>query len=194
MKAPDIIEITRKVVEVFEELKIAYHIGGSLASSAFGIPRATLDVDLVAEITPEHATVISQLLMEEFYVDPDVILEAIEGQSSFNIIHLDTMFKVDIFIPKNRPFDRQAFSRRVQKLFSEDSTQKLLFATPEDIILHKLEWYETGGKISDRQWIDIIGVLRVQGKQLDFPYLKKWAEELGVSSLLKKAIEEAETL
>jgi len=193
MKSPDIIEITRKVVKIFEELKIAYHIGGSLASSAFGIPRATLDVDLVAEITPKHAPVILQLLMEEFYVDPDVILEAIEGQSSFNIIHLDTMFKVDIFIPKNRPFDRQAFSRRVQKLFSEDSTQKLIFATPEDIVLHKLEWYEAGGKISDRQWNDIIGVLRVQGEQLDFPYLKKWAEELGVSSLLKKAIGEAES-
>jgi len=194
MKSPDIIEITRKLVEVFEDLKIAYYVGGSLASSAFGIPRATLDVDVVAEITPEHATVISQLLMKEFYIDPDVILEAIERESSFNIIHLETMFKVDIFIPKNRPFDRQAFSRRVQKLFSEDSTQTLLFATPEDIVLHKLEWYEAGGKISDRQWNDIIGVLRVQGKQLDFPYLKKWAEELGISSLLKKAIEEAETL
>ena len=192
MKPPDIIEVTRKVVEVFNELNIPYHIGGSLASSAFGIPRATLDVDLVADIRPEHVTVISQLLMEEFYVDADMIMEAIEARSSFNIIHLETMYKVDIFIPKARPFDREAFSRRVHKLFSENSSQRLFFATPEDTILHKLEWYEAGGKVADRQWNDIIGVLRVQGSQLDFTYLKKWAKELGLSSLLKNAIEEAE--
>jgi hypothetical protein len=191
MKSLDIIEVTRKVVEVFRALDIAYLIGGSLASSAFGIPRATLDVDLVAEIRPEHVTAIYKALMREFYVDANMINEAIKTRSSFNIIHLDTMYKVDIFIPKERPFDIQAFSRRVQKPFSENSSQELFFATPEDIILHKLEWYEAGSQVADRQWNDIIGVLKVQGNHLDRTYLKKWAEELRLSNLLKKAIAES---
>jgi len=192
MKSPDIFQVTLKVLEVFEKLNIPYYIGGSLASSAFGVPRATLDVDLVADIRPEDATVISQLLDDEFFIDVDMILKAIQDRSSFNIIHLETMFKIDIFILKERAFDQMAFSRRVQKSLSEESSRKFIFATPEDIILNKLEWYQAGGNVSDRQWNDIIGVLKVQGRQLDFAYLRRWANKLGISSLLKRAIDEAE--
>ncbi len=191
MKPPDIIAVTSKVVNVFEKLDIAYHIGGSLASSAFGIARATLDVDIVAEIKPEQASNISELLKEEFYVDADRIIDAIQHRSSFNLIHLETMFKVDIFILKDRPFDRQAFLRRFQKAVSEDESQKIFFATPEDIIINKLEWYKAGGEISDRQWSDVLGVLKVQGVMLDMSYLKRWSEELSIANLLKKAIDEA---
>jgi len=191
MKLPDIIEVTLKVVKVFEELGIAYHIGGSLASSAFGIARSTLDVDIVAEIKPDQASDIYENLREEFYVDVEMILSAIQKQSSFNLIHLETLFKVDVFPLKNHPFDHQAFQRRLQKSFSEDASQQLFFATPEDIILHKLVWYKTGEEVSDRQWIDIQGVLKVQGDQLDMAYLNHWAKELGVSELLKKAIDES---
>ncbi len=192
MKSPDIFQVTLKVLEVFEKLNIPYYIGGSLASSAFGVPRATLDVDLVADIRPEDATVISQLLDDEFFIDVDMILKAIQDRSSFNIIHLETMFKIDIFILKERAFDQMAFSRRVQKSLSEESSRKFIFATPEDIILNKLEWYQAGGNVSDRQWNDIIGVLKVQGRQLDFAYLRRWANKLGISSLLKRAIDEGE--
>jgi hypothetical protein len=192
MKSPDIFQVTLKVLEVFEKLNIPYYIGGSLASSAFGVPRATLDVDLVADIRPEDATVISQLLDDEFFIDVDMILKAIQDRSSFNIIHLETMFKIDIFILKERAFDQMAFSRRVQKSLSEESSRKFIFATPEDIMLNKLEWYQAGGNVSDRQWNDIIGVLKVQGRQLDFAYLRRWANKLGISSLLKRAIDEAE--
>jgi len=102
----------------------------------------------------------------------------------FNLIHFETLFKVDIFILKHRSFDLQAFARRVQKTVSEDTSQKLFFATPEDIILHKLEWYKEGGKVSDRQWNDVIGILKIQGLQLDIPYINQWAKELSVSNLL----------
>jgi hypothetical protein len=191
MKPPDIIAVTSKVVNVFEKLDIAYHIGGSLASSAFGIARATLDVDIVAEIKPEQASDIFESLKEEFYIDADRIIDAIQRRSSFNLIHLETMFKVDIFILKDRPFDRQAFLRRFQKAVSEDESQQLFFPTPEDIILNKLEWYKADGKISDRQWSDVLGVLKVQGTGLDMSYLKRWSEELSIANLLKKAIDEA---
>jgi len=194
MKLPDIIDVTLKVIKVFEKLGIAYHIGGSLASSAFGIARSTLDVDIVADIKAEQASDIYENLKEEFYVDSEMILDAIQRQSSFNLIHFETLFKVDVFPLKRHPFDQQAFSRRLQKAFSEDALHKVFFATPEDTLLHKLTWYKAGGEVSDRQWNDVLGVLKVQGDQLDMVYLKGWAEKLTVLNLLMKAISEAGTL
>jgi hypothetical protein len=191
MKLPDIIEVTLKVVKVFEKLDIAYQIGGSLASSAFGIARSTLDVDIVADIKSDQASNIYENLKGEFYVDSEMILHAIQKQSSFNLIHLETLFKVDVFPLKKHPFEQQAFQRRLQKAISEDTSQLLFFSTPEDIILHKLTWYKAGEGISDRQWNDALGVLKVQGVQLDMDYLKHWAKELSVSELLKKAIHES---
>jgi hypothetical protein len=191
MKLPDIIEVTFKVIKVFEKLGIAYHIGGSLASSAFGIARSTLDVDIIAEVKPEQASDIYENLREEFYVDSEMILSAIQKQSSFNLIHLETLFKVDIFPLKNHLFDQQAFQRRLRKAPSEDTSQQLFFATPEDIVLHKLVWFKESVGVSDRQWNDVQGVLKVQGDQLDMAYLNYWAKELGISELLEKAINEA---
>jgi len=191
MKYPDIIDVIFRVVSVFEKLGIAYHIGGSLASSAFGIARATLDADIVADIKLEHASQLEEFLREEFYVDAEMIRNAIKQQSSFNIIHLDTMFKIDVFVLKDRPFDKQAFLRRVKKSVSEESFLKFFFATPEDIILNKLEWYKMGGGISDCQWNDVLGVMKVQRENLDLPYLKQWAEKLDTSRLLKRAFDDA---
>lgn len=190
MKTPDIIEITFKVVRFFEKVGIVYHIGGSLASSAFGVARATLDVDIIADIKLEQASRIEEFFKEEFYVDIKMICDAIKRQTSFNLIHFETMFKVDIFVLKDRIFDKQAFLRRVQKPVSEDASQQLFFATPEDIILNKLEWYKMGGGVTDSQWNDVLGVLKVQGKKLDFSYLERWAGKLEVSNLLEKAIKE----
>jgi len=192
MIPPDIIEVTLKVVQVFEKLGITYHIGGSLASSSYGVARSTLDVDMVADVKPEQAEKIYGLLKEEFYVDTEMIQDAVRRRSSFNLIHLDTMFKVDIFVLKDRPFDREEFSRRVEKnVSSEDPEKRLFFASPEDIVLNKLEWYKKGDEVSERQWNDVLGILKVQGKELDIDYLKKWAENLGLSTLLNKAFDEA---
>lgn len=191
MNPPDIFEVTLKVIRVFEKLNIAYYVRGSLASSAFGMPRTTIDTDIVANIKPEQVFLLEELLKNEFYIDADMVHNAIRYQSSFNIIHTEMLFKVDIFILKERPFDCQALSRRVQKTVSADTSQKIFFASPEDVILSKLEWYKMGGEVSDRQWNDILGILKVQGTQLDMPYLNQWAKGLGISALLKKALDEA---
>jgi len=191
MTPPDIIEITLKVIKVFENFGIEYFIGGSLASSAFGIARATLDVDIIADIKPEHTSPISKLLREEFYVDEQMIRDAIKQESSFNLIHFATMFKVDVFVLRENPFERQALARRVKKPVSEDATKQLFFATPEDIILSKIIWFKKGGGVSDRQWSDILGVMKVQGQKLDRNYLEHWAIDIEVDGLLHKAFDEA---
>jgi len=191
MKTPDIIEVASKVIEVFEKLNIGYYIGGSLASSAFGVARSTLDIDIVAEVKEAHASTLERILKKEFYVDLDSIQRAIEKQSSFNLVHLETVFKIDVFILKEQAFHRQAFSRRTKKSVSEDISKQLYFPTPEDIVLIKLDWYKSGGKSFEQQWRDVLGVLKVQGTKLNMDYLKHWAEELSNLDLLNKALEEA---
>lgn len=188
MKLPDIIEVTFNVVKALEENKIGYYVVGALASSAFGIPRATLDVDIVADIKLNQASILENRLKKEFYVDVDMIRKATARHSSFNLIHLETMFKVDVFILKGDPFSRGVFSRRLHRVVSEDLSQKLYFASPEDIILSKLEWYKSGNEVADRQWSDILGIIKVQGNKLDIGYMEIWAERLSVAKLLEKAL------
>ena len=187
MKQPDIIDVTLAVTRIFDGLKIDYYIGGSLASSAFGVARSTMDVDIVADIKIQHVTGIEEELKKAFYIDKEMVERAIRERSSFNIIHLKSMFKVDVFIPPDHPFERQVFSRKLSQPVTEDGLKKLFFSSPEDIILRKLVWYQTGGRISDRQWNDVLGVMKVQSERLDKPYLRLWAANLGVAELLERA-------
>lgn len=181
------LQITLKVIRAFEQLEIPYLIGGSLASAVHGLIRATMDADVVADIQSSQVVPFAALLKTEFYIDEYMILDAIQQTSSFNLIHLDTMFKVDIFILKKRNFDINQMRRRTPQAIEEVSDEKIFFSTAEDIILAKLEWFQMGGKVSERQWRDILGVMNIQGNRLDFEYLHKWAEELGIRDLLIKA-------
>ena len=184
------IQVTLKVVTTFERLGIPYLIGGSLASAVHGIVRATMDVDLVADIKPTQVSPLVTTLESEFYIDAEMILDAIQHTSSFNLIHLETMFKVDVFILKQRPFDINQMQRRISQSVGDAPEDRAYFSTAEDIILAKLEWFRAGGETSERQWRDILGVLDLQGDRLDFDYLQKWAAMLGIQDLLQKAIQE----
>ncbi|MCX6568134.1 MAG: hypothetical protein NT147_03670 [Candidatus Aminicenantes bacterium] len=187
MKQPDIIEVTLIVTRVFDDLKIDYYIGGSLASSAFGVARATMDVDIVADIEAGHVPEIEKRLKDAFYIDRELVERAIRERSSFNLIHFESLFKVDVFVPPTHPFERQVFARKQTRAVSEDGSQKLFFSSPEDIILRKLVWYQSSGGVSDRQWQDVLGVLKVQSEKLDKAYLEDWAAKLGVAELLRRA-------
>ncbi len=183
------LEVTLKVTGVFEQMDIPYLISGSLASTLYGIVRTTQDADIVAEMRIEHVPRFVSALQEEFYVDEEMITEAIRGHSSFNIIHRETMFKVDVFIPRPRSFVQSQMARAQRQVFESEISAK--FASPEDIILAKLEWYRMGGEVSDRQWQDVLGVLKVQTEILDLAYLHRWANELGLSHLLERALSQA---
>jgi len=189
---PESVSVLMLVVEVFERLQIPYLIGGSMASALYGVARSTLDADFVAAIRHEQVGVLVAALGVDFYADDEMIRDAIRHRSSFNLIHLKTMFKVDVFIRKERPFDRMQFQRRVEQVFAINPEQKAYMTTAEDIILAKLEWYRLGNEISDRQWRDILGVLKVQAGRLDFDYLHQWAKELKVADLLQRAMKDNE--
>jgi len=183
--------VTLLVIEAFEKLNIPYLIGGSLAAALHGTARSTLDTDLVADLRPEQVNQLVEMLQQEFYVDHGMIFDAIEHRSSFNVIHLDTTFKVDVFVAKPRRFDQMQLQRRRLEVVSTEPERRAYVATAEDIVLAKLEWYRQGGEVSDRQWRDILGVLKVQAGRLDSDYLQKWAAELNVADLLQRALKES---
>jgi hypothetical protein len=184
----DPIKVTLQVVEVLARLGVRYAIGGSVASAVHGVVRATIDADVVAELRPEHVEPIAKALGKQFYLDTGSIRDAIDRRGHFNLIQLETMFKIDVFIPKDRPFDRAQLERRIRQVISKEPEVSVYVCTAEDTILAKLEWYRLGGEVSERQWQDILGVIRVQDKRLDLDYLRRTAATLGVSELLEQAL------
>jgi len=178
------------VVEALAALDVPYYVGGSIASSVTGVARATLDADLVAALRPEHAEPLAALLLPHYYADVEMMQNAVRRSSSFHVIHLATMFKVDIFVPQDTPFARENMRRRVA-LEVPEIGRTLSICAPEDIVLHKLLWYAAGSGVSDRQWYDLQGVLRLQAQGLDLAYLQHWAVVLEVEALLQRALDEA---
>jgi hypothetical protein len=171
-------------------LAVPYCVGGSVASSFAGVARATLDVDLVADLRLTHAESLAEALKLDYYVEVEMIREAIRRRETFNVIHLATMFKIDVFLMEETAFARENMRRRVA-LDVPDIGRVLYFTSPEDIVLHKLLWYTMGGGVSDRQWYDLQGVLRLQAERLDLDYMRQWAVQLGILDPLHRALEEA---
>lgn len=185
MSKPDIVLAIEPVIEALEKLGAEYAIVGSVASSAHGVARSTIDADLVADLRGSHVEPLVAALERDYYIDRDVVADAVVRRAMFNVIHLATMFKVDVYVLTNRAFDRASFARRSPRRLEQ--SRDFQVESAEDTVLHKLEWYRAGGEVSDRQWSDIIGVLEVQGDALDQAYLDHWAAQLGVADLLARA-------
>lgn len=182
------------VVAEFERLGIRYYVGGSLASSIYGLARTTLDVDVVADLRREHVAPLVATLQPAYYVSEPMILDAVARKSCFNVIYLANNFKVDVFVSKGREYDLTVFQRiRQDTLDSGHPSDQFHFPSPEDSVLAKLEWYRLGDEASDRQWRDIIEVMMAQHNVLDRSYLAHWAGQLRVADLLEKAWKEVET-
>ena len=189
--ALDNLPIIREVMAAFRRLSVPCALGGSWATAIQGEPRMTQDADLSAEPFLGQSAAFVQSFGPDYYVSLPAVQDAIRRRSSFNLIHLPTAFKVDVFVRKDRPFDESVLQRRIAVPAPDAPGETIDVVSPEDIILLKLEWYRLGGEMSDRQWGDVLGVLRVQAGRLDDAYLDRWAADLGVSDLLAKARAEA---
>ncbi len=191
--SPDqgLIEALEPVARILQSLGIGFYVGGSVASSFHGAARSTMDVDLVADIRLENIEpFISRLDEEEYYVSQAAIEDAINRSSCFNVIHLASSFKVDIFILKNRNFDISSMNRAAPGKVDLQSEFEVPIASPEDTILAKLEWYRLGNEVSERQWDDVARVMKILGNTADQDYLERYAVELGIADLLQKLLAE----
>jgi hypothetical protein len=159
-----------------------------MASSAQGLPRASADVDFVADLMSHHVRTWVAALGPDFEVDPEMLGEAIERRRSLHIFDLRSAMKIDVFVAGFDAWDREQLKRARAGLITRQEQAEVALPSPEDTVLAKLSWYRKGGEVSDRQWADILGVLQVQVGRLDGAYMRRWAANLGVGDLLERAL------
>lgn len=186
MSEPDVLSVAFQCAEAMERAQIPYFLGGSLASSLQGEPRSTNDIDFVVDLRASQLQPFIDALGPDFDVDEEALREAISRRGSWNIFHLPSLTKVDLFLLRQGPFDASEFSRRRRVVLTPEG-RGLYIKSPEDSVLRKLLWFRDGGESSTAQWRDIVQVLRVSGPKLDASYLREWAERLGVEELLARA-------
>ncbi len=184
---PDPIRIAVEVGSLLDRLGVNYLVAGSLASSVHGEPRSTNDVDFVADLAPAQVAPLLAALGDAFYVSADAVREAVRTGGAFNLIHFASALKVDVFVMGADAFDAERLSQRERVQFGIGTQSDLWVDKPEYTVLRKLEWYRRGGEVSERQWRDVLGVLRAQGARLDQARLAEWADRLGVRDLLDRA-------
>jgi hypothetical protein len=180
----------RILADVLTGLQIPYLIGGSVASSALGVLRATMDVDLLVRLPAADAARLAEALGPDWYADPDAMHHALTLGRPFNVIHKITGEKFDFF-PARAEFHEEELKRaKVMDLRLGEETLRLPVASLEDIILAKLQWYRAGGEVSERQWSDVQNLLTFN-VEVDWEYLATWARRLGVQDLFARATAQA---
>ena len=167
---------------------IPYMITGSLASTYYGRPRTTQDIDLVIEADAKRLDAfVTAARQRGYYADVSDAVEALSQQTMFNIIDTESGYKLDLILRKDREFSRQEFQRRREITLLGT---RAFMVSPEDSILSKLEWSREGA--SERQFLDALTVARTQGDSLDRNYLVRWAADLGLASELERLLAEAQ--
>ena len=179
------------VIDILEDLGTRYHLGGSFASAIHGVPRQTLDADIVVDLDAAAAVRLVERLKSDFYVDSEVAADAVSRRGSFNAIHFASGFKVDFFVKGGGDFDQAELDRSELCQIVENPPRSVYVKTPEDTVLRKLQWYTAGGSVSDRQWRDVLGVIMTAGEDIDRDYLRGWADRLGLGEELSRAMSEA---
>lgn len=184
MSPGDPLAIARVVGAILDRLEIRYVIGGSVASSVWGEPRTTVDIDLMIDGSAEGVAGLVNALENTFYVDREAALEAHGRRGSFNAIHFDSSMKVGFFMSERNEIANTQLERRRAL---EISGATLYFYTPEDLVVRKMMWFRSGGEQSERQWRDILGILRTSAQRLDQAYLQSASEKAGTADLLERA-------
>jgi hypothetical protein len=173
-------ELLGFLVRCFEKLNIPYFITGAVASIAYGEPRLTNDIDVVADVKDEHISLLKECFPEhEFHLDSDVIREAIRRKHQFNIIHPASGLKIDVMISKGDAFDKSRFAR-IKRMRPLENTEAN-FASPEDVIIKKMEYYKEGS--SEKHIRDALGMLKISGEMIDLKYISLWAKRLNLEDI-----------
>jgi hypothetical protein len=180
------IDIALKVALALTTVGAEYFLGGSLASSLQGEPRATNDIDFVISLPLGKIGELTAALGDDFEVDVDTLRDALLRASCANAFYLPVVTKIDFFGRGYEAFDESEFSRR-QTTTVTASGESLVVKTPEDTVLRKLLWFREGGEVSEKQWRDIVSVLQISGDKMDQTYLAGWASRLHVTDLLERA-------
>ena len=185
---PNVLAIAADAAARLESTAIRYVIGGSLASSLHGEPRATMDVDMVTDLSIDSIVGLCAALRPDYYVDDEAAREAVRARGSFNAVHMQSGVKVDFFVAGTDPFEVERLRTRIAVSLGDDSMSSLWFDTAEHTVLRKLEGYRRGGEVSDRQWRDVKAIVALQGDRLDRAELARWADVLGVNDLLARCL------
>lgn len=178
-------------VSVLDDVGLPYALGGSLASSAHGEPRASADADVLVALSANDLEVFLGRLEGRYYVGREAAAEAVRDRRSFNVIHLGTMYKIDVFVAGPSRLDRNQLRRSRRVALGQGPGGLVSVTSAEDVVLRKLDWYRRGGDVSDRQWRDVIGVLKLQQGALDLAYLRETAAAEGLEDLLQLGLIEA---
>lgn len=186
----DAVDVALLVAASLDAVGAEYFVGGSVASSFQGEPRATNDIDMVVALPLRRVAAFARALGSEFEVDQEMVKEALARAGSANIFYLPLVMKIDLFGLGEAPFDEAEFARR-RRVRVRATGEELWLKSPEDSVLRKLLWYREGGEVSDRQWRDVVEVLRVSGDGMSVDYLDSWAPRLGLARLLARARAEA---
>lgn len=184
------LDVALRVAAALEGIGCEYFIGGSLASSLQGEPRATNDIDVVVALMPHRVRAFAEQLGPDFEVDQEMLRDALARGSCANIFYLPMVTKIALFALGPSRYDEVEFNRR-RKVRVRASGEELFVKAPEDTVLRKLLWYREGGEVSSKQWRDVVEVLRVSGAEIDQQYLITWSEKLRVDDLLTRAQAEA---
>lgn len=176
---------------MLDELGIEWVLGGSLASSIFGEPRSTVDVDVAIRIDSASADGLVQRAKIDFYVPEESARDAVRAHGAFNLLDTEHGLKVDLFVLGDGLLDRNQMERRV-RVGVAGTDDQIWVTAPEDQVLRKLDWYRLTDMKSDRQWRDVVGLLAVQGDAIDLEYLGTTAHQTGLEDLLARAMDEAQ--
>lgn len=178
------LELIKEVASRLEQAGIGYMMTGSMAMAVYTTPRMTRDIDIVIQVTYEDTKKIVELFQNDFYIDETSVRQAVENRGMFNIIHNESVIKIDFIIRKDEEYRLEEFARRQTV---EIEGQPISVVAPEDLILSKLVWARQSD--SELQLGDVRQMLTALN-DIDDDYLKNWSEKLGVAELLEKARED----
>lgn len=186
------LSVLSQVTATLEQQNISYVLVGSFASSIHGMYRSTADIDILADIHTEQIRPLFEVLQQSFYVDEHAMRDAVAQGRSFNAIHFDSVFKVDIFVARADEFALTQLNRRQLRKISPEKAEALYVATAEDTVLAKLRGDRAGHETSSTQWNDVLGVLGTSRSSLDLEYMHTWASKLGIEDLLRRALDDVQ--